>query len=46
MTECGEKISEKQRRRLVTDALKYHSENFPRNGKIEVISKVVIRDFL
>jgi len=29
----------------VIDALKYHSENFPGNGKIEVISKVVIRDF-
>lgn len=39
------RISEEQRRNLKKDALAYHRNNFPGNGKIEVIPKVKIEDF-
>ncbi|AFK22564.1 NADP-dependent malic enzyme [Pyrococcus sp. ST04] len=40
-----EKITEEERRRLPKDALEYHRNNFPGNGKIEVIPKVPLRNF-
>ncbi|AAL81150.1 NAD-dependent malic enzyme [Pyrococcus furiosus DSM 3638] len=39
------RITEEQRRKLAQDALEYHRNNFPGNGKIEVIPKVPLRDF-
>ncbi|AIF70250.1 NAD-dependent malic enzyme 4 [Palaeococcus pacificus DY20341] len=39
------KISKEQRKNLKKDALEYHRNNFPGNGKIEVIPKVKLEDF-
>jgi len=39
------KIDEEQRKKLGRDALDYHRNNFPGNGKIEVIPKVKVEDF-
>lgn len=39
------KIDEEQRKNLGRDALDYHRNNFPGNGKIEVIPKVKVEDF-
>jgi len=39
------KLTEEQRKRLKEDALLYHKNNFPGNGKIEVIPKVKLKDF-
>ncbi|WP_435372000.1 hypothetical protein [Thermococcus alcaliphilus] len=39
------RISEEQRKKLERDALDYHRNNFPGNGKIEVIPKVKVEDF-
>lgn len=39
------RISEEQRKKLGKDALEYHRNNFPGNGKIEVIPKVKVEDF-
>ncbi|WP_175060204.1 NADP-dependent malic enzyme [Thermococcus sp. 2319x1] len=39
------RIREEQRKKLERDALDYHRNNFPGNGKIEVIPKVKVEDF-
>ncbi|ALM75875.1 NAD(P)-dependent malic enzyme [Thermococcus barophilus] len=39
------KLTEEQRKKLKEDALLYHKNNFPGNGKIEVIPKVKLKDF-
>ena len=41
----GTKLTEEQVRRMKEDALLYHRNNFPGNGKIEVIPKVRLKDF-
>jgi len=40
-----EKLTEDQRAKLKENALIYHKNNFPWNGKIEVIPKVPLKDF-
>lgn len=39
------KLTEEQRKKLKKDALVYHKNNFPGNGKIEVIPKVKLEGF-
>ncbi|AEH24864.1 NAD(P)-dependent malic enzyme [Pyrococcus yayanosii] len=39
------KLTEEQRKRLKEGALLYHKNNFPGNGKIEVIPKIRLKDF-
>ncbi|MFA4640484.1 NAD(P)-dependent malic enzyme [Pyrococcus kukulkanii] len=39
------KLTEEQVRRMKEDALLYHKNNFPGNGKVEVIPKVRLKDF-
>jgi len=41
----GTKLTEEQVKRMKEDALLYHRNNFPGNGKIEVIPKVRLKDF-
>ncbi|MEO2152737.1 MAG: NAD-dependent malic enzyme, partial [Thermococcus sp.] len=41
----GTKLTEEQAKRMKEDALLYHRNNFPGNGKIEVIPKVRLKDF-
>ncbi|MFA4701190.1 NAD(P)-dependent malic enzyme [Pyrococcus kukulkanii] len=39
------RLSEEERKRLPQDALDFHRNNFPGNGKIEVIPKVPLKNF-